>query len=46
MYKLRDRQLKEYKLSIYKKYKYRLDEVEDITFLNFLLYFNYTNYKR
>ena len=45
-YKLKDGQLEERGLSAYEKYKRRPDEVEDVTFLNFLLHFNYTNYKR
>jgi ATP-dependent DNA helicase PIF1 len=45
-YELKDGQLEECGLSAYKKYKHRLDEVEDITFLDFLLHFNHTNYKR
>ena len=46
MYKLKDGQLEERGLSAYKKYKRRPNKVEDVTFLNFLLHFNYTNYKR
>ena len=46
IYKLKDRQLQRHKLSNYKKYKRRLDRVEDVTFFNFLLYFNYFTYKR
>jgi ATP-dependent DNA helicase PIF1 len=46
VYELKDGQLEECGLSAYKKYKHRLDEVEDITFLDFLLHFNHTNYKR
>jgi len=46
MYKLNDGQLRGCGLSNYKKYKRRLDGVEDVTFLNFLLYFNYSTYKR
>ena len=45
IYKLNNGQLRGYKLSDYKKYKHHLDGVEDITFLNFLLYFNYSIYK-
>ena len=46
IYKLNNGQLRGYGLSDYKKYKRRLDGVEDVTFLNFLLYFNYSTYKR
>jgi hypothetical protein len=46
MYELKDGQLRGYRLSNYEKYKRRLDRVEDVTFLNFLLYFNYSTYKR
>ena len=46
IYKLKDRQLQGHGLSNYKKYKRRLDRVEDVTFLNFLLHFNYSTYKR
>src|SRR6266700_5638518 len=46
IYKLKDGQLRGYRLSNYKKYKRCLDRVEDITFLDFLLHFNYFTYKR
>jgi len=45
-YELKDGQLRGYGLSDYEKYKRRPDGVEDVTFLDFLLHFNHSTYKR
>jgi len=45
-YELKDGQLGGCGLSDYEKYKRRPDGVEDVTFFNFLLHFNYSTYKR
>ena len=46
VYKLGDGQLIRCRCSNYNKYKDRPDKVEDVTFLNFLLYYNYSKYRR
>ena len=45
MYKLKDRQLNRSGCLLYKKYKQRPKEVEDIILFNFRLYYNYYSYR-